>query len=261
MISSLLQDFNKFQDNVLLDSSLDILDLSNINFVSPTILLPSLNFARQNSMKIKVHPNTSDYIKRVLGIINGPKTTLKFRELPKKRSDNNRVVKDMVNLLDHDYGGSRTLWHVLNEMVNNVIDHSQSENGYTYSQKYPIGGAIDMSFFDNGISIPGSYEEADISFKNDCDAIDNAINGISTKEKDEDDPRGYGMNTTAQLITKGNNGDMLVVSRGGLCYINQLGKKYNRLVKDKFMQGTLVSIRIKRNQVQNFDSYMDYDKI
>lgn len=261
MITTLLEDYNKYNNEILLNPYLDILDLSHIKFVTPTLLLPSLAFAKNNNMKIRVHPETSYYVKKVINRNLKSKTTLSFRELPKERSETNSVVEEILELLDPNYGGTQVLWHFLNEMINNVIDHSQCQIGYTYSQKYPVAGAYDMSFYDDGISIPGSYEEAGFEYKHDCDAIHKAINGVSTKEKEGEDRRGFGMNTTAQLITRGNKGSMLIVSGQGLCYLNGKRKKYIPLSEDKSLSGTLVSIRIHENQVQNFYDYMDYKEI
>lgn len=256
---TLLNNYNEYEQ-IIKDPNLDVLDLSKVNFITPTLLLPSLHFARENSMKIHVNNLTSDYVKRVLGIINGFSTTIPFRNLPKERADkNNDLIMEILNLLDKNYGGSRTLKHLLTEMINNVIDHSKADKAYTYAQKYPFAGAIDISFFDNGISIPKSFEEADLKFKDDCDAISKAINGISSKEKIDDDPRGYGLNTTVQLTIKGNNGSILIASRGGLCHIDANGKKLKRLEKE--MDGTLISIRIHKHEVQNFYKYMEYKEI
>jgi hypothetical protein len=160
-----------------------------------------------------------------------------------------------------NYGGLRTIYHLLTEMINNVMDHSRSDNAYTYAQKYPRVGIIDIAFYDDGISIPTSYEEANFDFDNDCDAIDKALNGVSTKEIEGGDPRGLGINTTAQLILKGNGGSILIASRGGLLYHNGNRKRYKRLNRENWLNGTLVSIRIRKNQVQNFYDYMDYDPI
>lgn len=262
---SLLSDYQLYQ-NLVKDPTSDVLDLSHIPFITPTILLPSLHFARENSQKIRVSNLTSDYIKRVLGLVSGPRTTLPFRRLPEQRTDNNELVVELLELLQtnydgSNYGGSQTLYHLLTEMINNVIDHSNCNNAYTYAQRYPRAGIIDVAFFDDGITIPGSYEDANIGFKHDCDAINKAINGVSTKEKEGDDPRGLGINTTAQLVLRGNRGTILIASRKGLFHLTQHRKDYKRLNRKNLFNGTLVCLRVRKNQVQNFYKYMDYDPI
>jgi len=261
-MNTLLDNYNEYEQKVVKDPTSDVLDLTNVRFMTPTLLLPSLQFAREYSLKIRVNKYTSDYVKRVLGIISGPYTTLPFRKLPKERADeNNDLILEILGLLDKSYGGSRTLKHLLTEMINNVVDHSESDNAYTLAQKYPSAGSIDISFFDDGISIPKSFEDADLSFRDDCDAIYRAMNGMSSKEKIDDDPRGYGINTTTQLITRGNEGSILIASRRGLCHITKDGKEYKRLKRENLIDGTLVSIRVNRNEVQNFYKYMEYDRI
>lgn len=240
----------------------NILDLSDIQFITPTVLLPCLHFAREHSMKIGVNDNTSDYVKRVLGIVSGPDTTLPFRRIPQDRSKNNELINDIVGMLDlTSYGGELALNYLLTEMINNVIDHSEYSNAYTYVQRYPRLGSMDISFYDDGISIPSSYENCGYDFNDDCDAINKAINGVSTKEGIDDEPRGFGINTSAQLVIRGNKGSILIASRGGVCFINQNGKRYKALKGQNVMQGTLVSIRVRKTKVKNFYNYMDYKRI
>ena len=118
---------------------------------------------------------------------------------------------------------------------------------------FPKVGITEMSFFDNGISIPRSFENAGFEFDNDCDIIKTCINGESTVIDEED--RGYGINSSIQLVTEGNNGEILIVSRNGM-YHSASEEKYLHLDERYKLDGTLISIRVSRNQVQNFYKYL-----
>jgi len=93
----------------------------------------------------------------------------------------------------------------------------------------------------------------EIHYENDADAIDKAVNGISTK--DEFRHRGWGINTIVNIFTKGANGEIFIASRNGAIYISsndpllyKLGDKYR-------IDGTLISLRIPRGYV-NISSYL-----
>ena len=75
-----------------------------------------------------------------------------------------------------------------------------------------------MCIMDNGLSIPGKFEMFGIDFKDDCDAISQAINQISTAKDDVVSlryERGSGLYTTLRLVIEGNGGSALIVSRNG----------------------------------------------
>lgn len=230
------------------------LDLSEIKFFTPTMLLLLLDFRRKHNLETFVTSNTLDYVKRVLEIIPCNNTTSPFKILPKERDTVNGDVSLIMELLDRQYGGMQTLFHLLDEMITNIYEHSQFENAYTLSQIYPRLGVTEISFYDDGISIPKSYENAGYNFNNDCEAIEYSINGPSTLKESG---RGLGINTSIQLVTEGNRGQILIISRNGLYYINHHEVRYKPLDKQYNIKGTLVSIRVKPNQVQDFYQYME----
>jgi hypothetical protein len=139
-------------------------------------------------------------------------------------------------------------------MINNIRDHSNFTTGYILAQKFPNVGVADISFMDNGISIPGRFEEHDFEFKNDYDAIHQAINGKSTAYENEE-MRGTGLNSSISLVTKGIKGSILIASRNGVYYIDEKNTKYKYL-NDNYIKGTLISIRIKKGNVDIYP-YME----
>ncbi len=232
----------------------DKLNLSNISFFTPTMLLPLLNYSRENSLAILVQSNTLDYVKRVLGLLPCTDTTLPFKELPKERDTVNGDARNIIDLLDNKFGGKQTLYHLLDEMISNIYEHSEFTNAFTLSQLYPNIGITEISFMDNGISIPGSFEKAGFDFIDDRDALKQCINGQSTVTDQED--RGYGINSSIRLVTEGTGGEVLIVSGRGLYYSGSR-KKYYLLDINNKIDGTLVGIRVHKNVVQNYRSYVE----
>lgn len=103
------------------------------------------------------------------------------------------------------------VYYPIGEIINNVEDHSECDNGYLMVQNYPNKECVDICIVDDGISIPGSYERHDIEFSDDLDAVLKATDGVSTKGE----RRGYGLRTTTNLVCDGLKGDVILSSRDG----------------------------------------------
>lgn len=235
------------------NSSKTIIDVSNIGFFNPTMLLLLLNHRIERKLPIRVNRSTADYVKRVLGILPNTDTTLPFKKLPKERDTVNGDARNLVNLLDESYCGKRVLYHFLNEMITNMYEHSEFEKAYTLSQLYPRMGLTEISFFDNGITIPGSFKNAGLEFDNDREALIECINGQSTIDDPE---RGLGINSTVRLVTKGNGGKILIASGNAMAYLTKNMQIFKQVDDEYYINGTLISIRAYQNIVPNYTEYV-----
>ncbi len=94
---------------------------------------------------------------------------------------------------------------------------------------------------DNGITIPGAFKEAGFEF-DDPIALSEAIKGLSTKHDKE---RGFGLISSINLLTKGLDGECLVVSRkGGFIAKGEDKQTLYNMGKYYALNGTLISIRV-----------------
>jgi hypothetical protein len=114
------------------------------------------------------------------------------------------------------------------------------------AQRYSKKGFVEVAFFDDGITIPGSLRKAGFNYSKDLDAIKDAVNGKSSKENYE---RGYGLNTNVRMCTdvNGLGGRVLVVSgRGAFEYCSEESEQrlYNLRESPYSLNGTLISVRI-----------------
>lgn len=257
IVYSLFSDFRKFEKILKNYNGEGVLNLSNENFLAPTTLLPILHYGKRIGANYKVKDNSGQYVKRVLGLTEHTSTTVPFTEI--KNEDN--LVFDFYCLFPKDFRefmGKNNLIFLIEEMVNNIYDHSNFSIAHTLAQHYPYGNAVDICFIDNGLSIPGNFEKYGFNFENDEDAIDQAINGKSTKI--DEGYRGTGLNNTINLVTKGFGGSVLIASRNGLVYITK-NNKYKLHIKHNFIQGTLISFRLemKIDKDVNFNSYVSHN--
>jgi hypothetical protein len=97
----------------------------------------------------------------------------------------------------------------------------------------------EIGIVDNGISIPGSYEDKGFKFT-DIKALEEALNGLSTKS----DERCYGLRTSLRLLTEGLEAQCLIVSRGVGLITNKNNTLFYEMEKPNTFNGTLISSRI-----------------
>lgn len=149
----------------------------------------------------------------------------------------NRVIKNSCNLETNIYSG---ISYLISEITDNVIEHSGINRGWLSAQYYPNMEYIDICILDTGVGILQSYRSNGFyQVTNHQEAIENAINGLSTKYGEID--RGYGLWTSKKIALNGLNGSFLLMS-GNRVHFNKIF--YNFIEN---WQGTLVSMRILNN--------------
>ncbi len=248
---SLLDDFKKFINIVNNYRGGEVIDLTNYPFLGAATLLPLLGYMKKNDIN-KYRPNvrTADYCARVLGKIPHTNTTLPFEELPKNMGEDefaDFAENIRKRLLSNIYVEPQSFEFLVTEVLNNIYDHSNFQKAYSMSQQYPASNVTDICLIDDGISIPGNFENAGFDFKDDAEAILGAINGTST-DIYETGFSGRGLNTSTQVATLGFKEHMLIASRRGVCYVDEIGANLYK-IDEKFIKGTYVSIRINEEKL------------
>ncbi len=233
---------------------------SNLNlimhrFFYPTTLIPLMNYMVEKSVKATVSPQVHGYVSAVLPSFLSNKAYVPAKSyVPLRRltKDNpeimHKTTEEIIDLADTSYGGEDAISYLLTELGNNLEEHSEFENAFIMAQKYPKLNFTEVCMIDDGIGIPCSFKENGIEFKNDYEAIFNAMNGVSTKE--EQNGRGWGINTIVQIFTEGLHGEIFIASREGAVYINK--DKIEKYITSGIyhLKGTLVSLRIPQEYIE-----------
>ncbi len=294
-IFSLLEYYEKY---LAMPKYLNYVDLSDIP-ITPASILPSIYYSEFSSLPL-IFPreyNARNHLKWILRIPENDKipTNYIFHLIRSNLKDDEKSKSRVLGILDNmisgalyaneidyeQYGGVNTFRYVLGEILSNVDQNSEASRLYVYGQIYSKRKYVDIGILDNGITIPGKYEQSKpefagkainpYEFENDCEALYKAINGISTKEgfkramegisSYEDiylnDWIGYGLNTSIRLITEGLGGSFFIASREGICHLTKKEKKFIKADQDNILNGTLVCIRFKRSKLKKKD-FMDY---
>jgi len=269
MVPSLLSDYKKFERIMKrVNPSSNYIDTSNERFLAPTTLIPLLCYAKNKDIhKIYVNNNTEDYVVRILNR-EETDTNTPYQILPKsaqERQDKQLskcMVEKIANKWGTSFGGYYPLLYIFTELTNNIYNHTSfeeelSSQGYTYAQQFPNLNVLELCIMDDGLSIPGKFGREGIPFEDDCHAIEKAINKTSTAST-KHNPRGDGLWSTIRLVVEGNGGSVLIVSGKGLLHIqNEKKYSYQLLNNGNIFKGTLISLRLKNNEIQGVRDYIE----
>ena len=115
--------------------------------------------------------------------------------------------------------------YMVEELTQNLLQHSRAEKGYMALQLYPNLGFIDLAFSDSGKGFLNSYQHSYHPYPEVVDdetAIRAALDQKSTK--DQPTSTGYGIYTTRRMLCHGLGGHFFMWSGRGF-YINNRGKE------------------------------------
>jgi len=194
-------------------------DLRRVRWFYPMALLP-LGVLIKKSKDIFLLPPENNDVQNYLQLIVNPqppfaeggRTYQPMATLPPERKEAERCLRCLYSALDdgRELGGENSMKYLFGELVDNIYEHSFFENAVVMAQNYSRMGFAEVCFYDDGISIAGSFRNDGMDF-DDMEAIARAVNGLFTKDAE----RGFGLCSTANLCTNGFNGKLLIISGSG----------------------------------------------
>lgn len=228
------------------------IDLTKCEFIHPTTLIPLLADTEKKGWIWLTDPNNpvGGYLDYILGsgkTSESGKSYISPVRLPKKQAESEKVLSSLYQLESKSHlfskgEGTDGYRYVISELTDNIYDHSEFENAFVMAQKYALTGYIELCFYDDGITIPGSYQKCGTSYppKTHHKAILSAIQGVSTKA---DVGRGFGLSSNVEVF-RNIGGEILIVSGHGAIFVDKGGIIPFQLGDDRAMNGTLISIRV-----------------
>ena len=92
------------------------------------------------------------------------------------------------------------LKYLIDETLDNITEHSESDRGYIFAQAYPQKGFLDVCIADTGVTLLGSYQKLQGNeITTDSEAIRAANRGHSSKNVGESESRGFGIMTSKRM--------------------------------------------------------------
>lgn len=177
------------------------------------------------------------------------------KEIALRRDNAVSIIHTLIaNQLNLQPSYKSAISYLIDEMIDNVVQHAVVDRGILHAQFYPNLGFLDICIADMGRGVLAGYQENDYEYKTHLQAVKAALKGISTKKGETE--RGFGIRTSTRMLTQGLKGSLFLMSGNGL-FINT--SEYSKLVEAKkhYWQGTLVGIRIPLNFEGNFN-YVSY---
>jgi anti-sigma regulatory factor (Ser/Thr protein kinase) len=172
------------------------------------------------------------------------------------------IVRDIIVRQTKSTKISTPISYFLGELIDNIYEHSESPNGYLFSQFLEHEGCIDLCIADTGITIFRSYEKAGLFQaeigQDESEALRMANEGRSTKNRPGAESRGYGISTSKRMLVEGLGGSFFMISGGAFHRYEKNSLNYYAEVKDFFhWNGTLILLRIPIITPDNFN-YINY---
>ena len=172
------------------------------------------------------------------------------------------IIKTVImKQIGAGHGGSSSLSYLISELLDNIYEHSQSSNGYVFSQYLQKEGVINLCIADTGITVSGSFEHAGLYQEeidgNEAEALRLANEGYSTKNRPEAENRGYGIPTTKAMLVTGMKGAFFMLSGGAFHRYEDGANVYISLRNIFRWKGTIILLRIPVVLPKNFN-YIDY---
>lgn len=237
-------DYCQCANNIRNDNEID---LSGFDFFFPTTLLPIGNLIIENS-SATVIPPSDELVERYIETMTHPSsdggtgTYVPIVRLSENRENSTESLDRVYQLQRNEptlFGNESAFNYVVQELIDNIYNHSQFSLALIMGQKYQTKGFVDFCFFDNGITIPKTFEDSGMKFKPN-EAIASAINGLSSIHQD----RGFGLRTSARLCVQGLKGIIQVISGSGAVYYSN-DETYHYSLSDPYrLNGTLITLRI-----------------
>ena len=259
------------------------IDFSDTRFISPVFALSFIVYLTRCGKQI-AFTNVPDYLERIgLGIGGIKPDTMRqtefLAELEKytsktyipiidfaagRNSDAKEVVSSIVenmiiqqlNIQSNVANGFK---YMIDETLDNITEHSESDRGYIFAQAYPTKGFLDVCIADRGVSLLGSYEKLpDNEILSDMEAIKAANRGLSSKNLPDAENRGFGIRTSKQMLIHGLGGQYLMIS-GSSLYLKSCNlDTFYSMPHGLRWNGTIVALRIPYHSSSfNYINYIE----
>jgi len=147
--------------------------------------------------------------------------------------------------------------YMIDETLDNITEHSESDRGYIFAQAYPTKGFLDVCIADRGINLLGSYMKLpDNEIATDLEAIKAANRGLSSKNLPDAENRGFGIKTSKQMLIQGLGGQYLMISGSSLYIKSRNLDSFYVMPHGLRWNGTIVALRIPYHSATF--NYIDY---
>ncbi len=136
------------------------------------------------------------------------------------------------------------LKYMTSELTTNIREHSKAEQYWILAQHWPRTDACEIAIADTGIGYLESYRGTPYEVDNHHAAIQNALDGLSSKNDVE---RGAGVPSTIRIFTEGYGGEVVVMTGDAIRVIRgSVSEQYSLRC---YWLGTLIGLHFDMKNV------------
>jgi anti-sigma regulatory factor (Ser/Thr protein kinase) len=220
--------------------------------VSEDVFLPCITIGlikrAEELGKVKVEADPSSSYTTVAERGDSVKNNLIYQSLPKDPTDKNNMTSKMQKKLEIE---EQAIRQCISELIDNIQEHSKTDHSCMIAQRRPNENNMDIFIADNGVTIPHTYEENSITMESDCEAIQKALEGWSTKETEG---RGRGLGTTWRIIRE-LEGEAILYSRKAGIFTTNAGTTLYSVDNRIQFDGTMVAFRVPCDASMSNDKF------
>lgn len=165
-----------------------------------------------------------------------------------------QIIHLFTNYVGAKEGVLNGIAYSISEMFDNIEEHAKVEEAFIHAMYYPGKKFLDICIVDSGVTIPGSYKKHGIEFSSDVEALEMALQGVSTK----DDGRGTGLRSMVAVVGKSFDGDAVIVSGKAFATVTT-GSNVEIAELPVEWKGTMIVMRIPKQKSAVEDIYKDFD--
>ena len=160
-----------------------------------------------------------------------------------------------------EWNASGAISYLLSELVCNIQEHSHASCGYMYIQCDDNEDCISICVADNGVTIHGSYIAAQktayslLVGDDHAEALRYSVKGLSTKNRPDNESRGYGLSTNLNMVVNGLGGCFMMLSGKGFFRCDEDGEQFVNLPDGLAWDGTMILVSIPLKQRAGFNVY------
>lgn len=241
------------------------LDFSRCRYLTPALILCLENLLLTSKKNIRCI-NLTSYL-QTIGFADSKQHSNKRRTtylpiISFNPDEQGNIINDIITVLKvqnqipaNIISGLR---YILQELIDNIREHSESAYGQTLVQAFPKHGFIDIALANEGLTIKENYKKKNILFRTDTQAMKAANSRISSKNRPDAESRGFGIFTSKKMSVKGLAGQFMMISGNAMYYKDEKHEFIISTPKDTKLQGSVVAMRIYYNNPSfNIYSYIE----
>lgn len=237
------------------------IDLKLVGWFYPFLTLTLGSYI--NKTKSNFDLSSADQIQQYLNIIKFPKGISSISEYSKSiqqfknyipistlRKKDGKEREDLEYLfltliyknLENIEGTKNAVYYPITELLTNIFEHSQAEEGYLLGQYYPKKNYLDICIADTGRGLKQAYLDDKKIHLSNIEALIEVMKGNSTKPSKE---RGYGVRTSKRVICQALKGEFIMLSGNAALYATNQKEEIINL-SDFSWPGVIIAYRVPK---------------